>query len=170
MISIFFWSALSTEFTSRSDMSVQLRRFGWTAATEAIRDQPLIGAGFHQAPIESYKKLEQPIKDRIEVLSVDNSYLTLTLEEGLAGLALWMVFLVLAITAGVKTVVKNRYGNRAPAIAAFVSLTGFCLNAVTFEALFIWSNLIFFWVSAGILRGTGQPAEAVLFTNSDDRA
>lgn len=170
VISLFFWSTISTEFSTRLYSSVWSRSLGWTAAVDAIKDQPLFGAGFHEAPGESYVRLEETIKDRYEVYPVDNSYLALLLEEGAIGVVLWMVFLALTTVSGIRAILENSAGNRAIAVAALVSFIGFCLNAVTFEAFFIWSNLIFFWVSAGMVHGAGKPVETALFANTNDHA
>jgi O-antigen ligase len=82
----------------------------------------------------------------------DNYYLTIFLEQGVFGGLLWLVLLAMIVAGGYRQVMRNR-PVRFMLVAAFLSIIGFMINIVTFDAMLIWSNMVIFWFTAGLLRG-----------------
>jgi len=150
---VFFWQEIMIENEARIESSVDDRMLTWGAALDGIDDHPLFGVGYRRGEEEITKHLAPDSYDTAIGMPVDNYYLSLMLESGILGFAIWVVMFVLIIAEGVGAV--NGPGG-GWALAALASILCISLNAVTFEAMHIWPNFIFFWITAGMLHGIAR--------------
>lgn len=147
------WQQVRFETETRAEGSVDVRLVGWRAAIDGIAENPAFGVGLRQGEQELKKHIDPAwyeLADR--PLPVDNYYLSLVLEAGFIGLAIWIAMFVMLMMEGY-AVIRTRNAGWAWAMAAIVSIVGISLNAVTFEAMHIWSNYIIFWTTAGVIHG-----------------
>lgn len=147
------WQQVRFETETRAEGSVDVRLVGWKAAIDGIAEHPAVGVGLRQGEQEIKKHIDPDwyeLADR--PLPVDNYYLSLVLEAGFVGLAIWVAMFSLMLMEGIK-VVRNRNPGWQWALASLASIVGISLNAFTFEAMHIWSNYIVFWIAAGIIHG-----------------
>lgn len=156
------WQQIRSETETRAEGSVDVRLVGWRAAIDGIVENPVVGVGFRQGEPEIQKHVDPEWYElRDHQLPVDNYYLSLFLEAGIIGIAIWMAIFVLILVEGIK-VVKNRNPGWEWALASLASIIGISLNAFTFEAMHIWSNYIVFWMTAGIIHGINWRQATIL--------
>jgi len=165
-----FWQQMTEDMSDRSAMSVDLRLAGWKAAIEGIMEHPLIGVGQKQGDNVVWSHLDAETQASVIGgnlnLPVDNYYLNVFLEEGLAGLVLWLLVMSLMIREGI-ILIRRDTPARPWAVAALAGMAGIFLNAITFDALLIWSNYVIFWVTAGLLHGLSQGERTETATNKN---
>lgn len=148
-----FWQQVRSEIETRSEMSFDVRIYTWQGAIKGISEYPLFGVGLKQGAAELQKHVDpKTYKDLGNFVAVDNYYLSLLLEAGIAGFVIWMLFILFLLLEGFKAG-RSRGPSQPWALAALVSILGITMNAVTFETMHIWPNFILFWISAGILHG-----------------
>lgn len=150
-----FYNQIVSEFIWRrqSSFGVQLQMWEWTLA--AIREHFLLGVGLRNG---SFDLAEHGALEWYRVLSstlpIDNFYLTLWLETGIAGIALFLIFIGFLLKEGARSVLSG--GDTAWGLALMASILGILLNSMTFEALLNWPNLLFFWITAAALHATAR--------------
>lgn len=153
VFTLVFWNQISSEVSVRTGLSIEGRQFGWDAAVTTIEKHPLLGVGLWNGQPESFSYLSEAMQSQSLHMPIDNYYLTLLAEEGIVGFSLWMLFIAAIIKRGFKAAASRRGESTSLLFALVLSVLGLTLNAITYEAMFVWSNLIIFWVSAGLLRG-----------------
>jgi O-antigen ligase len=148
-----FWQEINIETATRGGESVSGRLVAWRAAAEGIQHHWLLGVGLRQGVSEIVKHIDY---EWLLVASrrtpVDNSYLSMFLEEGVIGFGLMLAAMVLIIKDGLSASVFSAR-RRPEAVAALASIAALLLNGLTFDALLIWPNFLIFWTAAGMLRG-----------------
>lgn len=150
---VVFWEQVRFETETRAEGSVDVRLVGWRAAIDGIAENPVVGVGLRQGEQEIKKYIDPEWYELAgRPLPVDNYYLSLILEAGFIGAAIWIAMLVMIIVEGYN-VVKSRKMGWTWALAAMASIVSISMNAVTFEAMLIWSNFIVFWMTAGMIHG-----------------
>ncbi|MHB1326335.1 MAG: O-antigen ligase family protein [Thermoleophilia bacterium] len=156
VVVVVFWPQASTEVSVRTNNSVTVRSATWAAAARGIADNFWGGVGFHQNNVELHNYLDpQWMGTSVNQNPVDNAYLSFFMEQGVVGISLWIVLLGATIMLGVKASRLNA-NHRFWAFAALASVAGFAINSFTFDSILVWPNIMFFWISAGIIRGTYQ--------------
>jgi len=156
IIFVIFWPQISTDVSVRTEDSVSVRYAAWNASIEGIADNYLGGVGFNRSVLELRNYLDNKwMRTQYNATAVDNSYLSIFMEEGVAGILLWLVMLGTIIALGIKTSLKNTYCG-VWALSALASVVGFAINSFTFDSYQYLPNIMFFWISAGIIRGTYQ--------------
>ena len=148
-----FWQEINLETATRGGESVSGRLVAWRAAAAGIREHWLVGVGLRQGVAEIVKHIDY---EWLLVASrrtpVDNSYLSMFLEEGVIGFGLMLAAVTLIVKDGLGAVLTGTR-RRPEAVAALASIIALLLNAITFDAFLIWPNFLLFWTAAGILRG-----------------
>ena len=152
LLAVVFSHQIISETEVRGVNSVDVRLSTWRAAIDGFEKHPLLGVGFKRGPQEMNKYIEYPYNEYYPDQPVDNQYLSLLLEQGVAGIVLWAAALIFIVVEGVG-VARARGPGRPWAIAALASLVAIGLDSVTFESMQLWPNFIFFWLAAGILHG-----------------
>lgn len=156
VVVVVFWPQASTEVSVRTNSSVIVRSATWAAAARGIADNFWGGVGFHQSNVELHNYLDPKwMGTSVNQNPVDNAYLSFFMEQGVVGISLWIVLLGATIILGVKASRFNA-NHRFWGFAALASVAGFAINSFTFDSFLWWPNIIFFWISAGIVRGTYQ--------------
>ena len=133
-----------------------VRHASWEAAVSGISDNFITGLGFRQSTAQLHNFFGPEWAGYSVVYGyVENTYLSLFLDEGVFGFCLWMIVLGSLVTAGIKAYRLN-LRHRFWVLAALASIAGFAINAFTFDSLFIWPNVVLFWIAAGIIRGVSE--------------
>lgn len=151
-IVIVFWNQAANDVSVRINGSVKTREVSWDGAVQGISENIFGGVGFRQGGnvMNGYLTPEW-----IGTASIDNTYLSLLLEEGIVGFLLWMIVLGTTIVYGIRASSSNS-NHRFWALAALFSLVGFAINSFTFDTHLVWANFTFFWICTGIIRGVYQ--------------
>jgi O-antigen ligase len=137
----------------RAHWSYGYRISAWSSALKSVKEHFLFGVGFRNGPWEIVKNVDPKWLQVFQMpLPVDNQYLSLFLEEGIIGLALWLTFLSCLVIEGL-TAPKHALKEKLFMWAALASIVAFFLNSASFEALTIWPNYFLFWIAAGLLHG-----------------
>ncbi|MHB9052992.1 MAG: O-antigen ligase family protein [Thermoleophilia bacterium] len=152
LLTVVFSQQVISETEVRGVNSVGVRLSKWRAAIDGFEKHPLLGVGFKRGPQELNKYIEYPYNEYYPDEPVDNQYLSLLLEQGVAGIILWMAALIFIVAEGVG-VARARGPGRPWSLAALASLIAIGLDSVTFESMQLWPNFVFFWLAAGILHG-----------------
>ncbi|MCL5882529.1 MAG: O-antigen ligase family protein, partial [Actinobacteria bacterium] len=148
-----FSQQVISETQKRGAESVDVRLSTWEAAIDGFKSRPLAGVGFKQGPGELKKYIDSSFYAGLYPdQPVDNQYLSLLLEQGIAGFLLWMAALAYILVEGVR-LARTPGPGRPWAIAALASVVAIGLDSVTFESMQLWPNFVFFWLAAGILHG-----------------
>lgn len=151
-----FWPQVSTDISVRSKNSFIVRSATWDAAARGIADNFWGGVGFNRSTSELHNYLDPKwMNTSVSINAVDNAYLCFFLEEGVVGILLWIALLGTTFMLGVKSSRLNAT-HSLWAFAALASVSGFAINSFTFDTYQYWPNIMFFWISAGIIRGTYQ--------------
>ncbi len=154
-----FWYQTNSEISQRASQSIIVRSKIWTGTVEAIQDNYLTGVGLRNGNREIIKYIDnQWLKEwlkasKIVSPTIDNYYLSLFLEGGIVGFILWLGVVSFLLYGSFKAFCRSSQ-EKALIIAAAASLIGISINALTFDALLMWPHYVFFWLAAGILRGT----------------
>jgi len=157
VIAATFWQQWSSEVSWRTEWSVQAREIGWRASVDTIIEHPLLGVGLRNGTDEINEQIDRYWRDSAPApLPIDNYFLNVFVEEGAVGFILWMLFLFFMFRDGLRGISRGGILCKPLAIAAIVSAACLCLNAFTFDALLMYGNYVFFWLAAGILRGTSS--------------
>ena len=147
-----FWATVTREIDYRSYSSIEGREIAWRAAFAGIEQHPL-GVGLFQGSTEMQNQLEPVWRAAWgRMLAVDNYYLDLPLEAGIAGFIIWIAMMIMIFREGI-SVARIRGPSRPWALMALVGITAICLNAFTVDAFLQWPNYLIFWMTAGILHG-----------------
>ncbi|MHB8858048.1 MAG: O-antigen ligase family protein [Thermoleophilia bacterium] len=134
--------------TERTDESVNLRWYLWEQAPGILADHPLLGTGLWQGDPgvgQGDPGVGQPR------YTVDNQYLITLIEEGLVGTVILAgTFFLL----GKQTWRSLGSGDEMHAwiIPIAVSMGAVLLIGVTSNPLFVWPNMVLFWLEAGLIR------------------
>lgn len=136
---------------TRSKESVVPRLYIWKRVPAGIAENPVFGAGMWQGVSQLYAL--QPVDPWITKppIAIDNQYMTLIVEQGVTGLLLAMaVFFTIGRQAWKLMRARSSHATWAALIAA--SLCAVLINAMTFDSLMNWPNMVVFWLLAGALR------------------
>ncbi|MHB1055053.1 MAG: O-antigen ligase family protein [Thermoleophilia bacterium] len=155
-----FSQQIIAELVWRLPVSAFRRADSWQWTLNAIRDNFFLGTGIRQGTMVLinhgagawYEMAGYPPP-------IDNFYLTLWLETGVIGFTIFMTSLFLILREAVLQLANDKQ-NALFILAALASLAGILLNAVTFEALFDWPNLVLFWLVAGMVHGLAKTGES----------
>ena len=147
-----FWNTAVREINYRSDLSVNGREAAWRAAIAGIEQHPF-GVGLFQGSTEMKKQLDPAWRgDWGQLLAIDNYYLDLPLETGIAGFVIWIAMMILIFREGINAA-RIRGPSRHWVLMALAGITAICLNAFTVDAFLQWPNYLIFWMTAGLLHG-----------------
>lgn len=149
-----FRDDLGIEIADRSGFSFMARELSWQAALQTFAEQPVTGVGLRNGVDSISRHLDRTNLGNETTLPIDNYYLSVLVEEGAIGLLLWLLFLFSIFIYGVNAVRQSSGQRKLLALAAIFSLAGLCLNMFTFDALFMYGNYVFFWIAAGLVRGS----------------
>lgn len=156
VVVVVFWPQASTEVSVRTNNSLTARSATWAAAARGIADNFWGGVGFRQSNLELHNYLDpKRMRTSVNQAPVDNAYLRFFMEQGVVGISLWIVLLGATIILGAKASRLNA-NHRFWGFAGLASVVGFAINSFTFDSYLHWPNIMFFWISAGIIRGTYQ--------------
>lgn len=155
-MSLMMFNVVASHYTSddRSEAPV-VRTILWKAALDAFQQAPLTGFGVGESPamLREHGEMVRSYFERTgRELPVDNYYLTILVETGIAGFLLLGSVILATLWQGFRTV-RSRTQQAAVAWAPVVGIVALLLNAFAFDALYVWSNMVFFWASMGLVRG-----------------
>lgn len=158
VVVVAFWPRIVDEIEGRSPSSISGREMAWRAAVDGIRDNPW-GVGLFEGSGDLVNYIDPVwLEQWGQPLAVDNYYLCLALESGLAGFGIWAVMMVLIFREGFGAA-RVRGPSQPWAMAALAGIIGISLTSLTVDAFLLWPNYLIFWVSAGILHGVGWGRE-----------
>ncbi|MHB1361568.1 MAG: O-antigen ligase family protein [Thermoleophilia bacterium] len=156
---LLLWQPVTHQTMIRLKSSFVSRRLTWECSIRAAEQNLIFGTGLRMGP-SALPALDENIRKFNEthpnLMPVDNFYLSYSLEEGLAGFFPFLLFLILLLMRGAKSLFE-RGANRALLIAIFASIVGILLDALTFEMFSWWSIYVCFWSMAGMLYGLTMP-------------
>ncbi|MFA5800904.1 MAG: O-antigen ligase family protein [Thermoleophilia bacterium] len=147
-----FWNQAYNDISVRMTSSIGDRLVTWDGASKGISDNLFMGVGFRRGGDIMNTYLESGWNKNL----IDNTYLSIFMEQGLLGFSLWMIILGTTIVYGIRAS-RIKSGTQLWALAALASVTGFLINSFTFDAYLVWANIALFWISVGIIRGIYQP-------------
>lgn len=125
----------------RTDESFSLRWYLWEQAPHNFTEHPLFGAGmWHGGPFSLEEKI-----------TVDNQYLITVLEQGLVG-AVILAGSLFIIGGQAWRTLKIRDEMRDWALPVVVSMGAIILIGLTSNPLYVWPNMVVFWLEAGLIR------------------
>lgn len=155
-LAVVFSRQIIAELIWRMPFSTFRRADSWQWTISAIRDNFFLGTGIRQGTMVLINHGAGAWYDAVgQPPPIDNFYLTLWLETGVVGFLLFMASLILVLREAILQLVSDM-DNNPLLLAALASLGGILLNAVTFEALFDWPNLVLFWLVAGMVHGLAK--------------
>ncbi|MBE0429762.1 MAG: O-antigen ligase family protein [Thermoleophilia bacterium] len=155
LLTAVFWQEINLETETRAEESVAGRLYSWRAAAEGIRENPLLGVGLGKGTEEIGRHFDPEKRQFLYMLPVDNYYLSVFLENGIAALALLLSAITVIIIKGVACI-RSRGPQMDLTVAALLSIAAILMNAFTFDALLVWPNFMLFWLAAGILYGISR--------------
>ena len=146
------WTTVKKEVDNRSDISIIGRETAWRGAIAGIEKHPL-GVGLFQGSTEIRSQLRGTwAATGGQLLAIDNYYLDLPLEAGIAGFILWAVMMIMIFREGIG-VARVRGPSQLWALGALAGMAAICLNAFTVDAFLLWPNYLVFWMTAGLIHG-----------------
>lgn len=158
------WQPVSQQTMTRLKTSFRSRAITGEFALRAAEQYPIFGIGLRMGP-SALTGFDPRIRKFNEThdnpMPIDDFYISYFLEEGLVGLSPFLLFLILLLLRGARSIF-GKAANRALLIAVFASFVGIALDAFTFEIFSWWSIYICFWMLAGMLYGLSGPAVARL--------
>lgn len=154
ILSMIFSFETNSEISIRAPQSVSLRSGIWAGTIDAFQDNFIVGVGLRNGNSEIVKYIDNDWLrlSGIQRPPIDNYYLSLLLESGFIGFLLWMGIVGSLIWGSIKAYFLPSQ-DKGLIIAAFASLISISIVALTFDALLMWPHYVFFWFSAGIVRG-----------------
>ncbi|RJQ42367.1 MAG: hypothetical protein C4534_10705 [Gaiellales bacterium] len=147
---VVFWRQIYQETLVRSEESALVRLATWQGAVEAIRERPWIGYGFRQGrkKLEMMDVGQKYYEMTSRAIPVDNNYLSLLLDLGVAGFILWLAFLGAVAASAIGGMLSGRHDEYWLA-AILASMVGLAVTALTFEAWISWPTFMLFMACAG---------------------
>ena len=131
------------------------RRWHWQAAMNMIRAHPIIGIGVNtfSASYDKYKISTDPLSG----FYAHNTYLQLTAEIGLIGLAVFIAMIISAVRGWWLNYRKiNAAGLQAISLGVFAGFVGYLVSGIL-ESNFQYSNLtVLFWVMMGLMAAISR--------------
>lgn len=152
LLTIAFSSRLydSTLSRGRIGQSVSPREYMWSRAPVVFRQFPIFGVGMYQGgPIVS--DVPPVITGDLKPIAIDNLYLSVLVEQGLAGFILLGTALVL-IGRQFWKLLRSRSSLVRWAVPPVVCMVLTLMGGFSMDTLWMWPAMVVFWLSAGLLR------------------
>lgn len=130
------------------DESTEMRSWTREWSADVFQEHPVFGVGLFKGAIEINKKKGSQDRD----IPIDNYYITVVIEEGLAGVLLYgtvLVFLGLNVYGVMR---RGPPYDRLLPLMITMSMLGVMADAVFFDAFIVWPFFILFWMTAGMMR------------------
>ncbi|MHB9053001.1 MAG: O-antigen ligase family protein [Thermoleophilia bacterium] len=152
LLTIAFSSRLydSTLSKGRIGQSVSPREYMWSRAPVIFRQFPIFGVGMYEGG-PKVANVEPVITGDNKPTAIDNLYLLVLVEQGLAGFILLSTALALIGRQFWKLLRSGSSLVRwamPPVICMVLTLMG----GFSMDTLWMWSAMVVFWLSAGLLR------------------
>lgn len=136
---------------ARKEESFSSRWNMWKTVPQAFAAQPVFGYGMWKGNA-TVSYLEAPEREKLGLKpdTIDNIYLTTPVEEGIVGLLLAGVAVVLFGKKVFDLTPKRRF--MIWMIPLAVSLSAIFIDGFTFDSFLVWPNMVCFWSAAGLMR------------------
>ena len=138
------WERSISVLHANEDDSFAWRTVVWESAWNKYRENMLFGIGTGQKVAIEIADFH----DVVEIRNMHNSYLTILVQFGIAGILLVLYFIYLHLKKLVKSGIRNDFYG-----LAFLSVLVFYLVAFIFQP-YLETNLLamFFWINLGLIR------------------
>lgn len=153
LFSVVFYESTSAGTISRARKGESLnpRKYMWSRAPTVIWEHPVFGVGMWQSGPEA-TKVDYIDYGKHQPTAIDNLYLTILVDQGLLG-----AMLILATLASLfrQALELCQSGRRTAewAIVLTASMSAVIICGLTMDSLLLWSGMVVFWLTAGMMRG-----------------
>lgn len=152
---------------NRQTESIAFRQYMWSTSPDVIRNNLFFGVGMWEGGSAVAGVDSEAVAGRgIQHPTIDNTYISLLVEEGVTGFFLMMITILL-IGFEVWRLARSKIATKSDLyIPLAFGAAALLINGMTADTLLIWPAMVLFWSYAGMLHGmalVNRRGEKLLF-------
>lgn len=135
----------------RKSESIKPRSYMWSRAPTVIWEHPLFGVGMWQAGPE-VASVDWVDYGKYQPTAIDNQFISVVVEQGILGTLMITATIFLLFRQALQLLKVGGIYSQWSAVL-IISMGALIINGLTMDSLWMWSGMVVFWLTAGMLRG-----------------